>query len=97
MIGLGKENCPELREILQQPKYQCHDFISELARYNTNIGDGGKQIKWGQKQRLSIGKGSSVKIHLLWYWNEATRLGIRRVERLVQDALEKMMADRNFR
>lgn len=93
-IGLGKTNATE-EEIREAAKIaNAHDFILELPEgYNTNIGDGGNKLSGGQKQRLSIAR-AVLKNPPIMILDEATSALDTESERLVQDALEKMMRNR---
>ncbi len=93
-IALGKENASE-EEIVEAAKIaNAHDFIMELPQgYNTNIGDSGNKLSGGQKQRLSIAR-AVLKNPPIMILDEATSALDTESERLVQDALEKMMRNR---
>ncbi|MBC6996859.1 ABC transporter ATP-binding protein [Cytophaga sp. FL35] len=93
-ISLGKENATEA-EIMEAAKIaNAHDFIMELPNgYNTNIGDSGNKLSGGQKQRLSIAR-AVLKNPPIMILDEATSALDTESERLVQDALEKMMQNR---
>lgn len=93
-ISLGKENATE-EEITAAAKIaNAHDFILELPDgYNTNIGDSGNKLSGGQKQRLSIAR-AVLKNPPIMILDEATSALDTESERLVQDALEKMMRNR---
>ena len=93
-IALGMENASD-DEIMEAAKIaNAHEFIMQLPNgYNTNIGDGGGKLSGGQKQRLSIAR-AVLKNPPIMILDEATSALDTESERLVQDALEKMMKNR---
>lgn len=93
-IALGKESATE-KEIMEAAKIaNAHDFIMDLPKgYDTNIGDSGNKLSGGQKQRLSIAR-AVLKNPPIMILDEATSALDTESERLVQDALEKMMRNR---
>lgn len=93
-IALGKKDASE-SEIIEAAKIaNAHEFISELPEgYHTNIGDSGNKLSGGQKQRLSIAR-AVLKNPPIMVLDEATSALDTESERLVQDALEKMMLNR---
>lgn len=93
-ISLGNENAT-LEEITEAAKIaNAHEFITDLPEgYDTNIGDSGNKLSGGQKQRLSIAR-AVLKNPPIMILDEATSALDTESERLVQDALEKMMRNR---
>jgi len=72
----------------------AHDFITGLqSGYQTNIGDGGNRLSGGQKQRLSIAR-AVLKNPPILILDEATSALDTESERLVQEALFKMLEGR---
>lgn len=72
----------------------AHDFITGLENgYQTNIGDGGNRLSGGQKQRLGIAR-AVLKNPPILILDEATSALDTESERLVQEALYKMLEGR---
>ena len=93
-ISLGKEDATDEEIIAAAKIANAHDFIMDLPNgYNTNIGDSGNKLSGGQKQRLSIAR-AVLKNPPIMILDEATSALDTESERLVQDALEKMMRNR---
>jgi len=93
-IALGKENASEEAIVKAAKIANAHEFILDLPNgYDTNIGDGGNKLSGGQKQRLSIAR-AVLKNPPIMILDEATSALDTESERLVQDALEKMMKNR---
>lgn len=93
-LRLGKENATDAEIIAAAKVANAHDFIMELPYgYDTRIGDSGNKLSGGQKQRLSIAR-AVLKNPPIMILDEATSALDTESERLVQDALEKMMQNR---
>jgi subfamily B ATP-binding cassette protein MsbA len=93
-ILLGKEDATD-EEIIESLKIaNAWEFVKDLPKgIETNIGDAGGKLSGGQKQRLSIAR-AVLKNPPIMILDEATSALDTESERLVQDALEKMMKNR---
>jgi len=93
-IALSKPDAG-MDEIIRAAKIaNAHDFIMELPKgYDTNIGDSGNRLSGGQKQRLNIAR-AILKNPPVMVLDEATSALDTESEKLVQDALDKLMKDR---
>lgn len=82
-------------EVIQAAKIaNAYNFISEFENgFNTNVGDGGNKLSGGQKQRISIAR-AVLKNPPFLILDEATSALDTESERLVQDAIEKLMQNR---
>lgn len=93
-IAFGVKNATE-SEVIEAAKIaNAHDFIVATPKgYQTNIGDRGGKLSGGQRQRISIARAvlKNPKILIL---DEATSALDTDSERLVQEALEKLMKNR---
>jgi subfamily B ATP-binding cassette protein MsbA len=93
-IALGKPEASR-EEVIEAAKIaNAHNFINEMpGGYDTNIGDGGGKLSGGQRQRLSIAR-AVLKNPPILLLDEATSALDTESEKLVQDALSKLMANR---
>ncbi|MFT4612076.1 MAG: subfamily B ATP-binding cassette protein MsbA [Glaciecola sp.] len=93
-ILLGKEDAAD-EEVIEALKIaNAWEFVKDLPKgIETNIGDSGGKLSGGQKQRLSIAR-AVLKNPPIMILDEATSALDTESERLVQDALEKMMRNR---
>lgn len=72
----------------------AHGFILEQENgYETNVGDGGNKLSGGQKQRVSIAR-AVLKNPPILILDEATSALDTESEKLVQEALVKLMENR---
>lgn len=93
-IIFGTENASD-EEIINAAKIaNAHEFIMNLENgYDTNIGERGNKLSGGQKQRMSIAR-AVLKNPSIMILDEATSALDTESEKLVQDALEKLMENR---
>ncbi len=93
-IAFGVEKTTREEVITAAKVANAHDFIMETENgYDTMIGDRGSKLSGGQRQRLSIAR-AILKNPPILILDEATSALDTESERLVQDALEKLMKNR---
>lgn len=93
-IAFGIENVTEQQVIEAAKIANAHEFISQMQDgYQTNIGDRGNKMSGGQRQRISIAR-AVLKNPPILILDEATSALDTESERLVQDALFKLMQNR---
>ena len=93
-ITFGVENATK-EEVVRAAKIaNAYDFIMESEKgFDTNIGDRGGRLSGGQRQRISIAR-AILKNPPILILDEATSALDTESERLVQDALYKLMKTR---
>jgi ABC-type multidrug transport system fused ATPase/permease subunit len=93
-IAFGLENVKQ-EDVERAAKIaNAHEFIIQMEEgYQTYIGDRGAKLSGGQRQRLSIAR-AVLRNPPILILDEATSSLDTESERLVQDALEKLMKNR---
>ena len=93
-ITFGVENAT-MEQVIEAAKIaNAHDFIMETEKgYDTMIGDRGGRLSGGQRQRVSIAR-AILKNPPILILDEATSALDTESERLVQEALERLMKSR---
>ena len=93
-IAFGVENAT-MEQVVEAAKIaNAHDFIMETEHgYDTSIGDRGGKLSGGQRQRVSIAR-AILKNPPILILDEATSALDTESERLVQEALERLMKTR---
>jgi len=94
-IAYGKEEQASEAEIITASESSnAHKFISTLQQgYETVVGERGVQLSGGQKQRVAIAR-AIVKDPKILLLDEATSALDAESERVVQDALDRVMVNR---
>ena len=93
-IQYGQLDANEEKIIEAAKAANCHTFIQELADgYDSRVGERGVKLSVGEKQRVSIARAllSNAPILIL---DEATASVDTATERLIQEALERLMKNR---
>ncbi|KAJ4916722.1 ABC transporter B family member 13 [Raphanus sativus] len=93
-IKYGNENASEAEIIEAAKAANAHEFISRMEEgYKTHVGEKGVQLSGGQKQRVAIAR-AVLKDPSVLLLDEATSALDTSSERLVQEALDKLMKGR---
>ncbi len=93
-ITFGVESATMEQVIAAAKIANAHDFITATPDgYQTTIGDRGSRLSGGQRQRLSIAR-AILKNPPILILDEATSALDTESEKLVQEALDNLMADR---
>lgn len=93
-IAYGKEGVATEAEIIAAAELaNAHKFISGLQHgYDTVVGERGVQLSGGQKQRVAIAR-AIIKTPKILLLDEATSALDAESERIVQDALDRVMVN----
>lgn len=93
-IALGKPDATHEEIVRAAEIANAHNFIvAKEQGYDTNIGDRGSKLSGGERQRLTIAR-AVLKNPPILILDEATSSLDTESERLVQDAINKMMEHR---
>ncbi len=93
-ILYGKLDATERELLAAAQAANCHEFISHLPDgFDTRVGERGVKLSVGEKQRVSIAR-ALLKNSPVLILDEATASVDTATERLIQEALEHLMASR---
>jgi ATP-binding cassette, subfamily B, bacterial MsbA len=94
-ISFGNNGKASIEEIINAARVaNAHEFIMENENgYEEGVGEGGGKLSGGQKQRISIARAVLINPPIL-ILDEATSALDTESERLVQDAIIKLMQNR---
>ena len=93
-IAFGVEGATMEQVVAAAKIANAHDFIMEKEEgYDTNIGDRGGKLSGGQRQRISIAR-AILKNPPILILDEATSALDTESERIVQEALDRLMSSR---
>jgi ATP-binding cassette subfamily B protein/subfamily B ATP-binding cassette protein MsbA len=93
-ILYGRLDASEEELIAASRAANCHEFISRLPNgYDSRVGERGVKLSVGEKQRVSIAR-ALLKDAPILILDEATASVDTATERLIQEALERLMAGR---
>jgi ATP-binding cassette, subfamily B, bacterial len=93
-ILYGRLDADESDLIAAAKAANCHEFIERLSEgYDARVGERGVKLSVGEKQRVSIAR-ALLKDAPLLILDEATASVDTATEKLIQEALERLMAGR---
>jgi len=93
-ILYGRLNATERELIAASQAANCHEFIQRLPHgYDSRVGERGVKLSVGEKQRVSVAR-ALLKDAPILILDEATASVDAGTEKLIQEALERLMANR---
>ena len=93
-ILYGRLNASEAELLAASQAANCHPFIAQLPDgYDSQVGERGVQLSVGEKQRISIAR-ALLKNSPILILDEATASVDTATEKLIQQALERLLAGR---
>jgi ATP-binding cassette subfamily B protein len=93
-IAYGKQNATQSEIENAAKQAHAHEFISKLSSgYDTLVGERGVKLSGGQRQRVAIAR-AMLKNAPILLLDEATSALDSESEKLIQDALWKLMKDK---
>ncbi len=93
-ILYGRLDATEAELVAAATAANCHEFISRLPEgYDSRVGERGVKLSVGEKQRVSIAR-ALLKDAPILILDEATASVDTQTERLIQQALERLMTGR---
>ena len=93
-ILYGRLGATEAELVAAARAANCHEFISQLPDgYDSRVGERGVKLSVGEKQRVSIAR-ALLKDAPILILDEATASVDTATEKLIQEALERLMAGR---
>jgi ATP-binding cassette subfamily B protein/subfamily B ATP-binding cassette protein MsbA len=93
-IRYGRPDATQEELLAASEAANCHDFVLRLPQgYDSRVGERGVKLSVGEKQRVSIAR-ALLKNTPILILDEATASVDTATERLIQEALERLMANR---